>query len=133
VVRYLKFSLFEPGGNRVAGRATQAPRSARAHKALATAMTDLIHGPAATAEAVRASEILFGGGLEGIAESTFNEIVGEVPTRDLEKSKLEGAGTPLAEIMVLPAFARRRARRERTSKAAASMSTISARPTRSGI
>ena len=30
-------------------------------------MTDLIHGPAATAEAMRASEILFGGGLEGIA------------------------------------------------------------------
>jgi tyrosyl-tRNA synthetase len=64
-------------------------------------MTDLIHGPAATSEAVRASEILFGGGLEGIAESTFNEIVGEVPTRELEKSKLEGAGAPLAEIMAV--------------------------------
>ena len=63
-------------------------------------MTDLIHGTAATAEAVRASEILFGGALEGIAESTFTDIVGEVPTRDLEKSKLEGAGAPLAEIMV---------------------------------
>jgi tyrosyl-tRNA synthetase len=62
-------------------------------------MTDLIHGPAATAEAVRASEILFGGGLEGIAETTFNEIVGEVPTREIEKSKLEGAGAPLVEIM----------------------------------
>jgi tyrosyl-tRNA synthetase len=62
-------------------------------------MTDLIHGPAAMAEAVRASEILFGGGLEGVAESTFEEIVGEVPTRDFEKSKLEGAGAPLAEVL----------------------------------
>ena len=64
-------------------------------------MTDLVHGPSATAEAMRASEILFGGGLDGIAESTFNEIVGEVPTRDLERAKLEGAGTPLAELLVL--------------------------------
>src|SRR5208282_4496579 len=44
-------------------------------------------------------EILFGGGLEGIAESTFNEIVGEVPTKPLDKARLEGAGTALPEIM----------------------------------
>ena len=64
-------------------------------------MTDLIHGPAATAEAVRASEILFGGGLEGVAESTFNEIVGEAPTRELDKAKLEGEGAPLVELLAL--------------------------------
>jgi tyrosyl-tRNA synthetase len=77
------------------------PEARAAHKALARAMTDLVHGKDATAEAVRASDILFGGGLEGIAESTFNEIVGEVPTRDLERGKLEGAGAPLAEALVL--------------------------------
>jgi tyrosyl-tRNA synthetase len=77
------------------------PEARAAHKALARAMTDLVHGQSATAEAVRASEILFGGGLDGIAESTFNEIVGEVPTRDLERGKLEGAGTPLAEALVI--------------------------------
>jgi tyrosyl-tRNA synthetase len=77
------------------------PEARAAHKALARAMTDLIHGQSATAEAVRASEILFGGGLDGIAESTFNEIVGEVPTRDLERGKLQGAGAPLAETLVL--------------------------------
>ncbi len=77
------------------------PEARAAHKALARAMTDLVHGQSATAEAMRASEILFGGGLDGIAESTFNEIVGEVPTRDLERAKLEGAGTPLAEALVL--------------------------------
>jgi tyrosyl-tRNA synthetase len=77
------------------------PEARAAHKALARAMTDLVHGQDATTEAMRASEILFGGGLDGIAESTFNEIVGEVPTRDLERSKLEGAGAPLAEALVL--------------------------------
>jgi len=103
VVRYLKLFTFlsREEIEALAAQHQERPEARVAHKALATAMTDLIHGPAATAEAVRASEILFGGGLEGIAESTFNEIVGEVPTRDLEKSKLEGAGSPLPEIMAV--------------------------------
>jgi tyrosyl-tRNA synthetase len=101
VARYLKlFTFFGPEEiDALVAQHEARPEVRVAHKALAAAMTDLLHGPAATAEAVRASEILFGGGLEGIAESTFNEIVGEVPTRELEKSKLEGAGTPLPEIM----------------------------------
>jgi tyrosyl-tRNA synthetase len=76
------------------------PEARVAHKALAKAVTDLIHGPGATAEAVRASEILFGGGLEGISESTFKDIIGEVPTKDIPRSKLEGAGLPLVELAV---------------------------------
>ena len=64
-------------------------------------MTDLVHGPAATAEAMRASEILFGGGLEGISETTFNEIAGEIPTKEIEKAKLDGEGMPLVELLVL--------------------------------
>ena len=77
------------------------PEARVAHKALAKAVTDLIHGESATTEAVRATEILFGGGLEGISESTFNEIVGEVPTKDLEKAKLDDAGLPLVEALVV--------------------------------
>ena len=64
-------------------------------------MTDLVHGESAAAEATRASEILFGGGLEGISETTFNEIAGEVPGREIGASTLEGAGTPLVELLVL--------------------------------
>ena len=56
------------------------PEGRAAHKALAKAVTDMIHGAAATAEVMRASEILFGGGLEGISETTFHDIIGEVPT-----------------------------------------------------
>jgi tyrosyl-tRNA synthetase len=101
VVRYLKYFTFYSREEieALAAKHQERPEARMGHKALAAAMTDLIHGPDATDEAARASEILFGGILEGIAESTFNEIVGEVPTRDLEKSKLEGTGAPLAEIM----------------------------------
>ena len=67
---------------------------------LARAVTDLIHGEHATQEAIRASEILFGGELSGISEATFNDIVGEVPTKEIEKTKLDGAGLPLVELIV---------------------------------
>jgi tyrosyl-tRNA synthetase len=102
VIRYLKFFTFLPQEEIASLEKQHAenPGARAAHKALAKATTDLIHGEAATQEALRASEILFGGDLKGIAESTFNEIVGEVPTKEIEKSKLEGAGIPLVELLV---------------------------------
>jgi tyrosyl-tRNA synthetase len=80
---------------------TEKPEARVAHKTLAKSVTDLIHGPQATAEAIRASEILFGGELTGISEATFSDIVGEVPTKPIERAKLEGAGTPLVELLAL--------------------------------
>ena len=102
-VHYLKFFTFLSQDEIAALAAEHAarPEARAAHKALARAMTDLIHGPSATAEAVRASEILFGGGLEGISERTFQEIVGEIPGKQIEKGRLDGAGTPLVELLVL--------------------------------
>ncbi|MGN6385045.1 MAG: tyrosine--tRNA ligase [Verrucomicrobiota bacterium] len=76
------------------------PEERVAHKALAKAVTDLIHGPAATQEAIRASEILFGGGLEGISEATFKDIVGEVPTKKIAAAKFSGQGLSLIELLV---------------------------------
>lgn len=76
------------------------PEARVAHKALAKAATDLIHGPSATAEAIRASEILFGGGLEGISEGTFRDIIGEVPTKEVVRARLDGAGLSLLDLLV---------------------------------
>ena len=102
VIRYLKFFTFLSREEIAALEKKHAdnPGAREAHKALAKAATDLIHGEHATQEAMRASEILFGGNLDGISETTFNEIVGEVPTKQIEKSKLAGAGLPLIELLV---------------------------------
>jgi tyrosyl-tRNA synthetase len=103
VARYLNYFTFlskEEIAALAAGLAAR-PEARAAHKALAKEMTNMIHGPSATAEAVRASEILFGGGLEGISEGTFNEIAGEVPGREIEAGKFGGNGTPLVEILVI--------------------------------
>jgi len=102
VIRYLKYFTFLSEAE-IAGLEkahTENPGARTAHKALAKAATDLIHGPAATAEVMRASDILFGGTLEGIAESTFNEIVGEAPTKEIEKARLEGAGISIIDLFV---------------------------------
>jgi len=77
------------------------PGTREAHKALAREVTGLVHGQSACSDAIRASEIMFGGGLDGITEALFRDVVGEIPTKDLPRGRLEGAGTPLAELLVL--------------------------------
>ncbi|HEV8073365.1 MAG TPA: tyrosine--tRNA ligase [Opitutaceae bacterium] len=76
------------------------PAGRAAHLALARELTTLVHGESACADAMRASEIMFGGNLDGVSEEVFKDVVGEVPTKDLEKAKLAGAGTPLTELLV---------------------------------
>jgi len=76
------------------------PGARAPHKFLGRELTELIHGKTAAEDALRASEILFGGKLDGLAESTFNEIVGEVPTKDIGKDRLEGAGIALVELLM---------------------------------
>jgi len=102
VIRYLKYFTFlaQDEVELLEKQHLENPGGRIAHKALAKAATDLIHGAGATGEAIRASEILFGGKLDGIIESTFNEIIGEVPTKEIEKSKMDGEGIPLVELLI---------------------------------
>ena len=102
VVQYLKYFTFlsREEIEALEKKHGENPGAREAHKALAKAVTDLIHGANATTEAIRASEILFGGDLQGISESTFNDIVGEVPTKEIEKAKLDDAGVPVMELLV---------------------------------
>ena len=79
---------------------TANPGARAAQKALAKEMTTLVHGPDAFAAGLKASEILFGGSLDGVSEAIFNDVVGEVPTKDLERAKLDSAGTAIADLIV---------------------------------
>ncbi len=102
VIRYLKYFTFlsreEIGA--LEQQHTQNPGARAAHKALARAVTELVHGAQSAEEAIGASQILFGGELGGVSESTFNRIVGEVPTKELGRVELDGAGKPLVELLV---------------------------------
>jgi tyrosyl-tRNA synthetase len=70
------------------------------HKFLAREITELVHGKTAAEDAVRASDVLFGGGVEGLSESAFNDLIGEVPSKEIEKAKLDGAGALIVDLLV---------------------------------
>ncbi|MBC8095011.1 MAG: tyrosine--tRNA ligase, partial [Akkermansiaceae bacterium] len=79
VIRYLKFFTFltQPEIAALGQQHNANPGAREAHKALAKAVTDLIHGETATQEAIRASEALFKGNLASLPKAVLDEI--EVP------------------------------------------------------
>ncbi len=76
------------------------PGARSAQRALAADVTRLVHGQDALNAALKASEILFGGSLDGVSEAIFNDVVGEVPTKALERAKLDAAGSTIADLVV---------------------------------
>jgi len=77
-----------------------APERREAHKKLALELTRLVHGETAAADAIKASEILFGGSLEGITEAQFNEVIAEVPNVTLSRSVLGQPTGALIDILI---------------------------------
>ena len=63
---------------------------------LAAAVAGLIVIVGLLAVEARLIMFLFGGGLEGVNEATFNDVVGEVPSK-----QIEGKDYPLIELLVL--------------------------------
>ena len=101
VVRYLNFFTFlhRDDVEALTRQHSEQPQARIAHKALAKEVTALAHGEAAANEAIRASEILFGGELDGITEATFREIAGEVPTHEIKLDRFGGEGLWLPELL----------------------------------
>lgn len=101
VVRYLKYFTFlsRDEVEELARQHEAEPHARIAHKALAREVTALVHGEEALTEAIRASEILFGGDLDGITEATFREVAGEVPTCELSVDRFAGEGLWLPELL----------------------------------
>jgi len=90
VIQLLKYFTFltREEIDALAAQHAAAPQNRDAHRRLALELTTLIHGAEAAKDAIRASEILFGGSLEGITEKQFEIVMAEVPnvTRSLSDS-----------------------------------------------
>jgi len=102
VVRYLKYFTFlaqdEITGLEAAHAAN--PGAREAHQALANAVTTIVHGEAACAEAVRASGILFGGSIDGITEALLADIISEVPKIDVPLSRFADHGMSIVDLLI---------------------------------
>ena len=75
------------------------PGSRPAQRALAEELTTLVHGEKKTAEAVRASAVLFGGSLDEVPAATLRTIFSHVPSTDLSSEEVRASPT-VVELLV---------------------------------
>ncbi|HZD09992.1 MAG TPA: tyrosine--tRNA ligase [Candidatus Binatia bacterium] len=101
VVNYLKYFTFL--GRQTIGELTEAvherPEQREAQRTLAQEMTRMIHGETALQRAELASDVLFGGELEGLDAVDIADIFADVPSSELPRSALEDGGAPLANLL----------------------------------
>ena len=101
VIRYLKLFTFldEEEIAELERAVRERPERREAQRRLAEEMTRLIHGEEGLKRAVRATEVLFGGSLEGLTAEELLDIFSEVPSAELPAEEL-GSGLPLVEFLV---------------------------------
>jgi tyrosyl-tRNA synthetase len=76
------------------------PGARAAQKALAREMTQLVHGADRLAGALKASDVLFGGTLDGLSVTDFQDVIAEAPSKPIDAVLLGGAGAPLIDLLV---------------------------------
>jgi len=81
------------------------PEKRRAQKELARRVTALVHGETELDKALRASEVLFGKEISGLGVQEILDIFADVPSTELEKSKLGGDGFTVTEALVVSGLA----------------------------
>jgi tyrosyl-tRNA synthetase len=105
VIRYLKYFTFKSREEieELEKRLAENPEERLPHKKLAQSVTELIHGEVEMMNADMASRVLFGKNVDLVNSKTnvFSCIIGEVPTKEIEKEKFAGAGFPFVELLVL--------------------------------
>jgi tyrosyl-tRNA synthetase len=102
VIQLLKYFTFlsREEIDALAAQHAAAPQNRDAHRRLALELTTLIHGADAAKDAIRASEILFGGSLEGITQKQFDEVIAEVPNVTLSKEILGQPAGALIDVLI---------------------------------
>jgi tyrosyl-tRNA synthetase len=107
VVTYLKFFTWltreEIAGLEESLRAE--PEKRTAQRELARLVTEMVHSKDALSKALRASEVLFGKEIEGLSVQEILDIFADVPSTELERSKLSGDGFTLGDALVVSGLA----------------------------
>ena len=101
VIKYLKMFTFVPLGQIAEIAEEHARESARrvAQKRLATEVTTWLHGADALRRAERASEVMFGGTLDGLRDADLAPLLADLPSSELPRAELD-AGVPLVDLLV---------------------------------
>jgi tyrosyl-tRNA synthetase len=107
VIAYLKFFswLSQAEISELETALQSEPGQRKAQKELARQVTAMLHGETELEKAVRASEVLFGKEISGLSVTEILDIFADVPSTELEKSKLESDGFTLGDALVLSGLA----------------------------
>ncbi len=101
VERLLRMFSFRPLEEiaAIAAAHQAAPQERKGQRTLAEDVTTFVHGAEATGRALRASQVMFGGSLEGLADADLEPVLADVPSSELARSELD-AGVPLVDLLV---------------------------------
>jgi len=107
-VKYLKLFTFKPQSEVEELEASLAaqPEQRSAQRALAKEMTALLHGADGLAKAEAAAAVLFGGEISGLTAAEIEDIFGDVPSAELPREQLGGAGLPVADLLAASGLAK---------------------------
>ena len=81
------------------------PEKRTAQRELARQVTAMVHGQTELEKALRASEVLFGKEISGLSVDDILDIFADVPSTELEKSKMTDDGFTLADALVISGLA----------------------------
>lgn len=81
------------------------PEKREAQRRLAREVTAMLHGETELEKAVRASEVLFGKEISGMSVDEIIDIFADVPSTELDRSKVESDGFTLSDALVLSGLA----------------------------
>src|SRR5438067_5971883 len=107
VITYLKFFtwLSKDEIEQLAQSVKTAPEQREAQRRLAREVTAMLHGETELEKAVRASEVLFGKEMSGLSVDEIIDIFADVPSTELENSKLESDSFTVGDALVLSGLA----------------------------
>ncbi|NJD19708.1 MAG: tyrosine--tRNA ligase, partial [Gemmatimonadetes bacterium] len=107
VVRYLRFfSLRSREEIEGLGEAVKAaPQAREAQRALAEEVTRRLHGETGLARARKATEVLFGGEIEGMGAEEVADVFSDVPSSTVPRASFEGEGMSLVELLAVAGVA----------------------------
>jgi len=99
-VNYLNIFTFleQESIQELAASLAASPEQRQGQRSLAVEVTRLVHGEAGLQRAVKASQVLFGGDMLGLTAAEIQEIFSHVPSCQLPKIDLEGAGLSIVDI-----------------------------------
>jgi tyrosyl-tRNA synthetase len=102
VINYLKyFTLLEQEQiNALAASLATAPEKREAQRALARAVTSMVHGESALGKAEQAAKVLFGGEISGLSLPDLLDVFAEAPSATMDKNSLSGSGSMIADVLV---------------------------------